>query len=141
MIKNILYGIGFFIGTDILLKMNKTEGRYYFNHVLCNSIVVYNTFNSMLLSYDIINITNTIIYFSNQSSIAKTIDNSLNSGGYLLIWDHYDTIEKMMNVLSSYKLLEIIPMSIEDIKLDDIEYDIKNYGGFDGSDVIMLFKK
>ena len=46
-----------------------------------------------------------------------------------------------MNVLSSYKLLEIIPMSIEDIKLDDIEYDIKNYGGFDGSDVIMLFKK
>ncbi len=51
MIKNILYGIGFFIGIDILLKINNIEGRFHFNHVLCNSIVVYNTFSSMIMSY------------------------------------------------------------------------------------------
>lgn len=51
MIKNIIYGIGFFIGIDYFLKINKIEGRYYFNHVLCNSMVVYNTFSSMLMSY------------------------------------------------------------------------------------------
>jgi hypothetical protein len=60
MIKSIITGIGFLIGIDSLLKYYKIEGRYYFNHMVCNSIVVYNTFNSMLLSYDIINITNTI---------------------------------------------------------------------------------
>ena len=51
MIKNIIIGVGFFIGMDLFLKFNKIEGRYYFNHVLCNSIVVYNTFSSMLMSY------------------------------------------------------------------------------------------
>jgi hypothetical protein len=58
MIKNILYGIGFFIGTDILLKMNKIEGRYYFNHMLCNSMVVYNTFSSMIMCYHSFDIMN-----------------------------------------------------------------------------------
>ena len=58
MIKLIIAGICCFIGIDSLLKYYKIEGRYYFNHMVCNSIVVYNTFNSMLLSYDIINIIN-----------------------------------------------------------------------------------
>ena len=58
MIKSIIAGIGCFIGFDILLKYNKIEGRYYFNHMVCNSIVVYNTFNSMLLSYNTLNIIN-----------------------------------------------------------------------------------
>ncbi len=53
MIKNILFGISFFIGVDSILKYYKIEGRYYFNHMICNSLVVYNTFNSMLNSYDI----------------------------------------------------------------------------------------
>ena len=58
MIKQILLGIGCFIGLDYGLKVYKIEGRYYFNHLICNSIVVLNTFNSMLLSYDINNIIN-----------------------------------------------------------------------------------
>ena len=58
MIKSIIAGIGSFIGIDMLLKYYKIEGRYYFNHMICNSIVVYNTFNSMLLSYNILNIIN-----------------------------------------------------------------------------------
>ncbi len=56
MICNIIIGIGTFIGIDYLLSRYRIEGRYYFNHVICNSIVVYNTFNSMLNSYDINNI-------------------------------------------------------------------------------------
>jgi hypothetical protein len=56
MIKNILIGVGIFIGIDYLLQKYKIEGRYYLNHVICNSIVVYGTFNSMLNSYDINNI-------------------------------------------------------------------------------------
>jgi hypothetical protein len=56
MIKSIIVGIGCFIGIDYLLKKYGIEGRYYFNHMVCNSIVVYNTFNSMLLSYDTSNI-------------------------------------------------------------------------------------
>ncbi len=58
MIKNILVGVGIFIGFDILLNRINIQGRYYFNHIICNSIVVYNTFNSMLNCYNICNITN-----------------------------------------------------------------------------------
>ncbi len=50
---NITIGIGCFIGIDYLLKKINIEGRYYFNHVICNSIVVYNTYNSMIASYNI----------------------------------------------------------------------------------------
>jgi hypothetical protein len=56
MIKNIIIGVGLYIGIDYLLQKYKIEGRYYFNHVICNSIVVYSTFNSMLNSYDTNNI-------------------------------------------------------------------------------------
>ncbi len=56
MINNILISIGIYIGIDNILKYYKIEGRYYFNHMVCNSLVVYNTFNSMLNSYDINNI-------------------------------------------------------------------------------------
>lgn len=55
-INNILFSIGFYIGVDSILKYYKIEGRYYFNHMICNSLVVYNTFYSMLNSYDINNI-------------------------------------------------------------------------------------
>jgi hypothetical protein len=55
-INNILFSIGFYIGVDCILKYYKIEGRYYFNHMICNSLVVYNTFHSMLNSYDINNI-------------------------------------------------------------------------------------
>jgi len=56
MLKNILIGVGLYIGFDYLLQKYRIEGRYYLNHVICNSIVVYSTFNSMLNSYDINNI-------------------------------------------------------------------------------------
>jgi len=88
-----------------------------------------------------INITNVISYFDNKSNIAKTIDNSLNSGGYLFIWDHFNVIENMINTFSSYKLLEILPMDIEDVDFDRLEDDIASFDGFDGDDVSMLFKK
>jgi hypothetical protein len=53
MIKNILFGVGFYIGMDYILNLLDFDGRYYFNHMLCNSIVVYNTFYPMLNAYDI----------------------------------------------------------------------------------------
>ena len=84
-----------------------------------------------------INITNTIAYFFKQAPVvAQTIDNSLNSGGLLNIWDHYFTIESMSDVLSSYKMLYVHPMNIEDVTLDYIESR-----EFDGDDVVVLYKK
>jgi hypothetical protein len=56
MLKSISIGVGFFIGIDYLLKKFNIEGRYYFNHAVCNSMVVYNTYNSMLSSYNIMSI-------------------------------------------------------------------------------------
>jgi hypothetical protein len=75
MINNILIGVGFYIGVDMLLDKFNILGRYYFNHIICNSIVVYNTFNSMLNCYDITNnITDTNI---EGLYIAKTVVYSL----------------------------------------------------------------
>ncbi len=56
MFKSIIVGIGFFIGSDYILKKLNIEGRYYFNHTICNSIVVYNTFSSMIDSYNIMKV-------------------------------------------------------------------------------------
>lgn len=51
MLKSIAIGIGCFIGVDYLLKKFNIEGRYYFNHIICNGIVVYYTYSSMIDSY------------------------------------------------------------------------------------------
>ncbi len=53
MINKILISIGLYIGIDYIMSKYNIEGRYYFNHIICNSIVVYNTFNGMLNSYNI----------------------------------------------------------------------------------------
>jgi hypothetical protein len=82
MSKSIILGIGFYIGVDFLLKCCKIEGRYYFNHMICNSMVVYNTFNSMLLSYDTLNIINQDQLISLYT--AKTIIYSLHL--YHILW-------------------------------------------------------
>ncbi len=44
--------IGVFILSDIILKKNKIEGIYYFNHFIANMIVVYNTFHFVIKAYD-----------------------------------------------------------------------------------------
>jgi hypothetical protein len=88
-----------------------------------------------------INITNTVGYFPNQATtVAKTIDNSLNSGGLLFIWDHYGNIEKMINVLPSYKILEIHPVNLDEFD-DSFKDNYNEYGQFDGDDVGILLKK
>lgn len=112
MIKNILYGIGFFIGTDLLLKINRIEGRYYFNHVLCNSIVVYNTFNSMLLcynTYDMINQTQITSLYN-----AKIIIYSLHL--YHVLWyfnnlRRDDWIHHILMIGIVLPLTEIVPQN------------------------------
>lgn len=45
MIKNIIFGVLFFIGIDYGLSKYKIEGRYYANHAICNSAVIINTIN------------------------------------------------------------------------------------------------
>ncbi len=58
MLKYISIGVGFYIGMDYILQKFNIQGRYYFNHVICNSAVVYNTYSSMIASYNILeNIT------------------------------------------------------------------------------------
>lgn len=59
MIINVLTSIGYYVGIDILLEYFKFEGRYYFNHMICNSVVVYNTFNSMINCYNLTNMITT----------------------------------------------------------------------------------
>jgi hypothetical protein len=85
-----------------------------------------------------INITNTINYFnSSPLTVAKTIDNSLNSGGLLLIWERLDIIEKMSPVLSSYKIIAVYPLFLSEIEtFDDINKD-----GFWGDQVIVVYRK
>jgi hypothetical protein len=112
MIKNILYGIGFFIGIDYLLKKYKIEGRYYFNHSLCNSIVVYNTFSSMLMSYysfDMINQTQIISLYN-----AKIIIYSLHL--YHTLWYFNklrkdDWIHHILMIGVVLPLTEIVPQN------------------------------
>jgi hypothetical protein len=85
-----------------------------------------------------INITNTITYFYKQARIvAKTIDNSLNSGGLLLIWDHFAQIEDMSPVLSSYKIIAVHPLYLEDIG----EFEMVNKDGFDGDHILVVYRK
>jgi hypothetical protein len=112
MIKNILYGIGFFIGTDLLLKINRIEGRYYFNHVLCNSIVVYNTFNSMLLCYNTFDMINQIQITSLYN--AKIIIYSLHL--YHVLWyfnnlRRDDWIHHILMIGIVLPLTEIVPQN------------------------------
>jgi hypothetical protein len=88
-----------------------------------------------------INITNTVAFFPDSAAtVAKTIDNSLNSGGLLFIWDHYNTVQKMLNVLSSYKILEIYPINLDELD-DSFEDDFNEYGDFSGDEVGILLKK
>ncbi len=47
----ILGSISLFTIIDKVLEKYHFDGRYYFNHFICNSIVVYNTFIPMLSSY------------------------------------------------------------------------------------------
>jgi hypothetical protein len=58
MIKNILLGVGYFIGIDYILGKFKYEGKYYLNHAICNGVVVKLTLSGMISSYFINNITN-----------------------------------------------------------------------------------
>ncbi len=51
MFLTILKSIAIFTVVDHLLKKLNFDGRYYFNHFICNSIVVYNTFIPMITSY------------------------------------------------------------------------------------------
>jgi len=84
-----------------------------------------------------INITNTITNFPSQTSIvAQTIDNSLNSGGLLFIWDHFSAIENVLSVLSSYKILSFRPLDLEMFDEDNMKFD-----EFEGDDVQVLLKK
>ncbi len=70
MLFTIIGSIILFILTDKILEKNNYDGRYYFNHIICNTIVVYNTFFYMLTSYynfeilktDTLNDTKAIIY-------------------------------------------------------------------------------
>jgi hypothetical protein len=52
-----------FINLDIILTKYNIKGIFYFNHIITNIVVTYNTFNSMLDSYKISNfiINNNII--------------------------------------------------------------------------------
>ena len=88
-----------------------------------------------------INITNTVVFFPDSAAtVAKTIDNSLNSGGLLFIWDHYESVQNMLSVLSSYKILEIYPMNLDEFS-DSFEDDYNEYGEFSGDEIGILLKK
>ncbi len=59
----IIKSISLFTLIDNLLEFVNLDGRYYFNHFICNSIVVYNTFIPMITSYSISQeITNDSLY-------------------------------------------------------------------------------
>lgn len=112
MIKSIGFGIGLFIGIDYILKKFKIEGRYYFNHMVCNSIVVYNTFSSMLLSYD----TSSIINQEQLSSLytAKIIIYSLHL--YHVLWYYRnlrrdDWIHHILMIGIVLPLTEVVPQN------------------------------
>jgi hypothetical protein len=70
MLLTILESIILFIVTDKLLEKYNFNGIYYFNHFICNSIVVYNTFIPMITSYinmyevtnDSLNISRGVVY-------------------------------------------------------------------------------
>ncbi len=75
-------GVIAFIVIDKVLEKFNIQGQYYFNHFIANSIVVYNTFNSMKLAYNLNSImTNDDI---NGLYMVKSIIYSLHF--YHLIW-------------------------------------------------------
>jgi hypothetical protein len=116
MINKILLGIGCFIGLDYGLKEYKIEGRYYFNHLICNSIVVINTFNSMLLSYDINNNINNMNNINNIVNLynAKIIIYSLHI--YHVLWyfnklRRDDWLHHILMIGVVLPLTEIVPQN------------------------------
>lgn len=111
MIKNIIIGVGCFIGIDLFLRINRIEGRYYFNHFLCNIMVVHNTFSSMLMSYSSFEIMNNQI-----TSLynAKVIIYSLHL--YHVLWYNNnlrrdDWIHHILMIGIVLPLTEIVPQN------------------------------
>jgi len=69
---------------------------------------------------DGINMTDAYIYFEDPSTVSKTINSSLKSGGILVIKDSMGSINDLLKKLSSYKLLELnIIDADEELESDD----------------------
>ncbi len=112
MIKSITIGIVFFMGIDYILQKFKIEGRFHFNHMICNSMVVYNTFSSMLLSYNI----SSVINQEQLSSLytAKVIIYSLHLYHTLLYYRYLrrdDWIHHILMIGVVLPLTEIVPQN------------------------------
>jgi hypothetical protein len=81
-IYTIAGGVVAFIVVDKLLEKFNIKGQYYFNHFLANSLIVYNTCNSMKLAYNLNSIM--MIDDINNLYIVKSVIYSLHF--YHLIW-------------------------------------------------------
>ncbi len=116
MIKSFIYliggGIAAFTLSDYIMSKYNINGRYYANHMVANSIVVYNTYGNMKLSYNLGNLFSNVnlesLYFS------KSIIYSLHL--YHMIWyfstlRYDDWVHHLLMVGVSLPLTELVPQN------------------------------
>ena len=108
----VICGVITFILTDFIMEKFKINGRYYMNHFITNSIVVYNTFTNMTSSYNIDNVLTNVnldsLYYS------KSIIYSLHI--YHMLWYYKslrydDWLHHLLMVGVSLPLTEVVPQN------------------------------
>jgi hypothetical protein len=58
-----------------------------------------------LPSRNLINMSYSFYNFQNSPEIKKTVDNALKSGGYLVVQDYNNTLEKLKSMFQNYNIL------------------------------------
>lgn len=58
-----------------------------------------------LSSRNLINMSYSFYNFQNSPEIKKTVDNALKSGGYLVVQDYNNTLNKLKSIFKDYKIL------------------------------------